>query len=277
MKFLFSLFAFIILAESCNSSVKAIEPTNLKTSNKVQNTLSGSYIITQIGDHKSISQKLSITFDDKLNKVNGFAGCNSFFGDYTVQNNEITFGMLAASKKYCQEEIMTAESQLLKALSTAQTFVIKDDMISFKSGDTILLEATKSASSEKSEVVRGNYGTAITYKLTSRGLFEYLNITESTISFSNDSGLRAVKNYSCNEKDWSELKSLIDAVDLEKFQKLEAPTNNRSTDSALSANLAIQIGDVYYMAPEFDHGNPPEEIEVLVNKVLSIKENTVKQ
>ena len=75
MKFLLSLFTLIMFTESCNSPKEAIENSNLKNSNKVENTLSGSYIITQIGENTSISPKLAITFDDELNKVTGFAGC----------------------------------------------------------------------------------------------------------------------------------------------------------------------------------------------------------
>jgi len=58
---------------------------------------------------------------------------------------------------------------------------------------------------------------------------------------------------------------------------LKAPTDKRFADTAAKATLAIQFGDVEYMISPIDHDNPPKEIVAVVNKVLSIKENTVKQ
>lgn len=142
---------------------------------------------------------------------------------------------------------------------------------------TTASKTNKEMTEEKSDIVKNNYKTIITYQIASRGFYEYFSVSESDITFSKDSGLQNMDNYNCKKKNWTELNELIEAVNLDAFQKLKAPTSKRATDAALIANLAIQIGDVYYMAPEFDHGNPPKEVEALVNKVLSIKENTIKQ
>ena len=282
MKFLFSLFALFMATNSCNSSKEAVENSDLKNSNKVENTLSGSYIITQIGNNKSISPKLTISFDDELNRVTGFAGCNSFFGAYTAQNNDITFGNIASTKKLCQKEINDLERHLLKTLSMVNTFVIKDNILSFLENDMTLFMATKSVVAnsvfpKKSDIAKDNYNTAITYQSSTKGSFEFINISKSNISFSTDRSLNTIDKYNCEEKDWEELNTLIEAVDMETFQKLKAPTDKRFTDAVAQAKLVIQLGDAEYMTPPFDHGNPPKEIEALVNKVLSLKENTVKK
>ena len=113
MKFLFSLFTLILLAESCNSSKKANEHNLVENKNIVQNTLSGSYTITQIGHNKAISSEVIIEFDEATNKVNGFAGCNRFFGTYSLQNNVLKFSNIASSKKYCQKKIMDIENTFI--------------------------------------------------------------------------------------------------------------------------------------------------------------------
>lgn len=282
MKLLFSLFAIIILAESYNSSKETIEATNIKNSNKVQNILSGSYNITQIGNNNSISPKLIITFDDKSNKVTGFAGCNGFFGTYETQANTITFGPIASTKKLCQKKIMDVEYPFLKALNTANAFAINDNILTFLENDSPIIKASKMASSKsvasktvtthKSDSVKN-----IIYKAQSRGIFEFIQISESNILISSDRSLKSTDKYNCEEKDWEELSRLIDAVDMETFQKLKASTEKHTFDGAAHATLAIQIGDLEYMTPTFDHGNPPKEIESIVNKVLSIKENAIKQ
>jgi heat shock protein HslJ len=287
MRILFSLFTLIILTESCNSSKEVIETTTIKNSNNVQNTLSGSYIITQIRNNTSISPKLIISFDNKSNKVTGFAGCNSFFGSYTTQGAGITFSSIASSKKFCGNEINTIEKDFLNALHTANTFTVKNTVLFLLENDTTLLKASKTElsksdasttdSTTKSDIVKDNYQTRITYKALARGSFQYSEISKSNIAISTDRNLMQIDNYYCEEKDWEDLNTLIEAVDLETFQKLKAPTEKRFYDGAAHASLAIQLGDVKYMTPTFDHGHPPKEIEALVNKVLSIKENAVKQ
>jgi len=282
MKFLFSLFALMMCTESCNSSKKAAENTNaettvINTSNKMRISLSGNYIITQIEDNDAISNKLTISFDEKLNKVTGFSGCNSFFGAYTINNSELSFGNISSSKKFCPEEINTVERQFLNAISRVNSFTIQDNTLVLFENDTVLIKGIESLSATKSDIVKNNYGTAIIYQISSRGKFENTRVSEAEILVSTDRSLNVRRQYICKKTDWDELNKLIEAVELETINKLNAPTDKRLVDGAAHATLAIQIGDVEYMSPTFDHGFPPKEIEALVNKVLSIKENAVKQ
>jgi len=39
----------------------------------------------------------------------------------------------------------------------------------------------------------------------------------------------------------------------------------------------VILGDIEIITPPFDHGHAPKELKTVVNKVLSIKENRVKQ
>jgi len=287
MKFLLSLFALLLFTESCNSSKEIIEDNTIENKNIMQNTLSGTYTITQIEKNEAVSPKLQITFNEISNKVNGFGGCNSFFGTYAVDNENITFSNIASSKKLCQKDISTLESHFLSALKRTNTFSIKNNILLLLENDIALIKAVKNKVSkadsiknnntEKSDIVRGNNQTAVVYTATTRGLYNYTQISKSNITTSSDRSLQKTDIYNCVEKDWIALNKLIEAIDLEAINKLKAPSNERATDAALSANLAIQIGDVYYMVPEFDHGNPPKEILALVNKVLSIRENAIKK
>ncbi len=100
MKILLSLFMLLTTLNSCDSSKKAIE-----NSNKMQQTLSGTYYITQLGDTDVSTNKMVITFDDATKKVSGFAGCNNFFGTYETENNTITFANYWFVKKNVSEKI----------------------------------------------------------------------------------------------------------------------------------------------------------------------------
>lgn len=249
----------------------------MEKSQTPQSPPSGDYTISQIGDNDAISPKLTISFDDKSNQVSGFAGCNTFFGSYSIKGDTIKFGAIGASKKFCQKEINTVESHFLNILNKVNSFSVRDNNLILSENDTILLKATASLITKKSDIVKDSYTTAITYKTSTRDSFEYVSISKSNITISEDRNLQTLTNYSCEEEDWKALNNLIENTALETMYMLKAPSDKRLFDAAAEATLAIQLGDIQYLSPVFDHGNPPKEIEALVNKVLSIKEKTVKQ
>jgi heat shock protein HslJ len=266
MKILFSLFALIMMTESCNSTQETID-----VSAKNGETLSGTYSISQIGDSNSISKELSISFEDSTNKVFGFAGCNTFFGTYSEENRSIIFNDIATTKIYCQKEINNLESQFMAVLNSANTLSINENIISLLENETVLLTAIKS------DPVKAHYNAKITYQAISRGSFEYIQISESEVLVSMDRNLINTTTYKCNEDDWEALNKMLKEVNTKAFQKLKAPTDKRSLDGAAHATLAIKKKDGEITTPPFDHGSPPEAIETLVNKVLSIKENAIKK
>lgn len=279
MKILLHIITLIFLTASCNSSKESVAANTIENHNKVQNTSlhSGSYNITQIGTNSTFKPGLTITFDEKSNKVTGFSGCNTFMGSYSTEGKTISFNRIATTKKFCKEEINTIENHVLKALNEVNYFSIQNEALQLLKNDTLLIQARRTSESSKSDMVKNSYDTSIVYIVSTRAYYDYISISASDILISKDRGLQDVTHYKCEEQDWNELNTLIDAVDLETFQKLEAPSEQRFSDIKPEASLAIQLGDIQYKTLGFDHGNPPEAIEALVNKVLSIKEKTIKQ
>ena len=66
-----------------------------------------------------------------------------------------------------------------------------------------------------------------------------------------------------------ELSSLTNSVNLEQLATYKDPTQKRFYDGAAIANLKITSNGKEYQTVDFDHGNPPVEIEKLVNKITS--------
>lgn len=258
---------------SCDSSKKAIE-----NSNKMQEKLSGTYYITELKDTDASSYKLTINFDENSNKVTGFSGCNNFFGNYTLLNNTLKFSDIATSKKMCQKDIVDVEYKLLKSLNSVNSFSTNANEISFSKDDTILIKgSTTMVTSGRSSIVNYESNTTVKYQALSRGSFDFIMISKSNISISTDKGLQKIDKYTIDAKDWEILNELIEAIDAETMNTLKPPSTKHQYDGAPHATLAIILGDVEYKTPAFDHGNPPKTIEALVNKVLSIKEKTIKQ
>ena len=67
-----------------------------------------------------------ISFEGNL--VRGNAGCNSFFGSYSTNDDQIKFGNLGMTEMACMETegLMDQEQRLLAALAAGETFVLQD-------------------------------------------------------------------------------------------------------------------------------------------------------
>lgn len=75
-----------------------------------------------------------ITIAFKDGQVNGSSGCNSYFGEYSVKANEISFGPLASTEMACMdpEGIMDQEYEYLTFLSEVVTYSIEGDQLILK-------------------------------------------------------------------------------------------------------------------------------------------------
>ncbi|NNE32956.1 MAG: META domain-containing protein [Winogradskyella sp.] len=272
MKFFLSLFFVFMITESCSSAKESVTSKEIN-----QESLLGTYSIKQIGPNTSLPNDLSITFETASNRVSGFAGCNTFFGNYALEKNTITFQNIATSKKFCQEKINTIERHLLSALDQINTLQIKNNKLVFSNSTSDLLIAEEKDVAAKQKNVEDYYYTSsVTYKAISRNTFEYVEITGPKVTISTDRDLKEFNNYSCSETDWNSIEKMIQRINLSKIDRLKAPTEKRLYDGAAHATLTIRTGDVIATSSSFDHGYPPQEIEALVNKVLSIKESVIK-
>lgn len=68
-------------------------------------------------------------------KLTGMAGCNSYFGDYTLSGDQLIISNVGATKIACEEGIMTQEIQYLSALQSAKAFEIKGESLALTHTD----------------------------------------------------------------------------------------------------------------------------------------------
>ena len=69
--------------------------------------------------------------------VQGSAGCNQYFGPYTVNGDAITVGLLGTTRAYCPEPEgkMQQEAQFLAALQSAASFTIQNGTLDIRMTD----------------------------------------------------------------------------------------------------------------------------------------------
>lgn len=72
--------------------------------------------------------QITATFDN--GRVAGSAGCNSYTGNYTVQNNTMTVNKdIITTKKACASDVMQQEQAFLDALAATSSYTIKGSQL----------------------------------------------------------------------------------------------------------------------------------------------------
>lgn len=134
-------------------------------------------------------------------------------------------------------------------------------------------EAIATGSSEK----QMQNDSKITYLAVSRGYFLSVTLEGDSISFSNERDLKSPTAYKIPKEEKESLMNLISKLDAKTLPELEAPSKAHEYDGAAIATLEIADGEDSYKTVSFDHGNPPESIKAIVEKMLSIKTMIEKQ
>jgi len=73
------------------------------------------------------------------NSVSGTAGCNNFFGPYSLNHNELSAGPLGVTQMMCDETAMQVEQAFLTGLENANTYQVTLNQLTIKSSTGTLL------------------------------------------------------------------------------------------------------------------------------------------
>ena len=110
----------IVSACTLDTKTQADNGLSLKHSAWQLKTLNGNAI-----NHE---RPLTLNFDDS--RLNGYAGCNSFFGSYVGSNDGVfSTGAIGATKMACGGERDQIEQQFLKGLSQAKQFALSREQL----------------------------------------------------------------------------------------------------------------------------------------------------
>lgn len=74
------------------------------------------------------SYSASLSFIEAL-QVNGFAGCNKFFGEGQLNDNHLTVNKLGMTRKSCGDKLDEFEQQFLNALKQGVPLQIQDQQL----------------------------------------------------------------------------------------------------------------------------------------------------
>lgn len=82
---------------------------------------------------------VTLTFDDGT--VNGFGGCNNYFGNYTEDGQSLTIGELGSTLAICDDERGTSDQEFvyLSHLGVVDTFRLESNQLILSDGSTDLV------------------------------------------------------------------------------------------------------------------------------------------
>ena len=131
-------------------------------------------------------------------------------------------------------------------------------------GNKKTIEKENSATNMKNDFI-------IQYTANTRGFYQKTTINNEIMAVSKDrSGIEKEVESKISNADWSDLVAAYNKTNLEEIPNLKAPTEKRFYDGAAIANLKITVKENTYETPPFDHGFPPAEIKVLVDKITTL-------
>lgn len=76
------------------------------------------------GDVASHYSDVTVTARFEAGQITGSAGCNSYFADYTLAGERLTFGPVGATRMACEDNRMAVETRYLAALDSAESYTI---------------------------------------------------------------------------------------------------------------------------------------------------------
>ena len=139
MKYLLtSLLIATLIFTGCDETKRVID-----TAGNIQ--LSGKYNITSVKGVKGNVSGATVNFAALDKSVNGNAGCNDFYGNYTLDLYALNFGQIAATEQYCDEPVMKTERAIIGALGSTGSYTLENDVLTLlsKTDRSVLLKATK--------------------------------------------------------------------------------------------------------------------------------------
>ncbi len=134
-----SLLIFTVILTGCDETKKVID-----VAGNVQ--LSGNYTVTVLNGKNVTGTAPTFSLSALDNSFRGTTGCNSVFGNYTIDLYAISFSDLAVSERYCAEsEIMQQERDFLNALKNTGSYELQNNVVTFysRTDRSVLLKAAK--------------------------------------------------------------------------------------------------------------------------------------
>ena len=108
---------------------------------------------------------------------------------------------------------------------------------------------------------------SIKYEAITRGSYIRINATSNLFTYKD---VETEKQIQPTKNNWKSIISLFEEINLSEMHRFSAPSEESAVDAALQATLSISTNNKYYQSQTFDHGNPPEELKGIIDKLFAL-------
>ena len=95
-----------------------------------------------------------VRFDGDKKQATGFAGCNDFFGNYKLSGSSLKFGLIGATRMFCEGEAGEMEMRYMAAMKKTRAWNIRDGVLLFLDDSDVLARFTIALGDEPSPDLR---------------------------------------------------------------------------------------------------------------------------
>lgn len=99
------------------------------------NTIEGTVWNLVSYNQQPILAESKITAEFAEGRVNGSAGCNSYFADYQLDDTQLNIETVGSTKKACPDDFMEQETIYLNLLDKAESAAVVDNVLTINTSD----------------------------------------------------------------------------------------------------------------------------------------------
>ena len=137
---------------------------------------------------------------------------------------------------------------------------------------TVAIGCSSSKATANEATAKKGEGLEFEYTAITRGRYRQINVTANGVALIEKPNATPT-TVAISTTDWNALVDFYEkkvAKNVQNLNTIEVPSKKHQFDGALAATLTIKSGDTAYTTPTFDHGNPPAEVKVLVDKIIEL-------
>jgi heat shock protein HslJ len=127
------LLVLVYLLQGCSQTVITQEPSF---------SITGSWQLIQINeqpvDWSDAQAKPGLTVSDD-NRVSGFSGCNQFFGQLSIQGNQLVIEKMGMTRKMCLSSDMFIEDTISAVLPKWSSYQLTNSQLVLANGENRLV------------------------------------------------------------------------------------------------------------------------------------------
>lgn len=102
----------------------------------VQKLAPHTFQLISIDQHNLSDSTITLRFSEGM-RINGFAGCNQFFGQGIINDARFRVEQLGMTRKLCTAEINQLEQQLFSILTNASVMTLKQDILTLNADSQV--------------------------------------------------------------------------------------------------------------------------------------------